>query len=189
MVLPPHLRMFLKAQHGTTAIEFAVVAPVLLLLLFGIIEFSMIMLTYNIMEGATSLSARIGSTGYVDASTSRAQTIRNAIIARAGSWIDPARLTITAQSYGQFDQIHDPEPFTDSNHNGVRDGGEAYTDVNGNGQWDSDMGLAGYGNTGDVVVYAVSYPWTILTPFAGPLIGHDGIFTITTHAVTKNEPY
>ena len=189
MVFCPHLRPFIKQQHGTTAIEFAVVAPVLLLLILGIIEFSLIMLTYHIMESATSSSARLGATGHVDTGISREDTIRNAITARAGNWIDPTKLTITSKSYSQFDQIHDPEPFTDTNHNGIHDPGEPYTDINGNGQWDADMGTAGYGGTGDVVVYAISYPWTILTPLAGPLIGTNGTFTITTHAVVKNEPY
>jgi hypothetical protein len=39
------------------------------------------------------------------------------------------------------------------------------------------------------VVYTVSYPWAVSTPIISNIIGSNGIFTITTHAVVKNEPY
>jgi hypothetical protein len=67
--------------------------------------------------------------------------------------------------------------------------GETYTDVNGNGNWDPDEGSSGSGNAGDVVVYTVSYPWTITTPIMSSLIGANGTYAITAHAVVKNEPY
>ena len=184
-----HIGGFWRAEGGVTAVEFAFVAPALLLLLMGIVEFSLIMLTYGVMESATTVSARLGSTGFTTSGISREQTILNAIDARAGTLIDTSKLTITSKFYGAFDQINDPEPFIDSNHNGQYDAGEAYTDVNGNGKWDSDMGTAGYGQGGDIVVYTVSYPWAIQTPIMSELIGTNGIFTITTHAVTKNEPF
>ena len=169
--------------------EFAFIAPVLLLMIMAIIEFSLIMLASSVMESATTVSARLGSTGYTTSGTSRSQTILNSIKAKAGTFIDTQKLTIQSKYYTQYSQINDPEPFTDSNHNGVRDSGEAFTDVNGNGQWDADMGLAGYGGAGDIVVYTVTYPWRILTPIVGRFIGKNGIYTITTHAVTKNEPF
>lgn len=180
---------FLAAQEGVSAIEFAVVAPALCLLIMSIIEFSLVMTVYNVMESATTVSSRLGATGFTSTGTSRQQTILNSIISRAGSLIDPDALQVSTQFYRQFDQIHDPEPYIDANGNGQYDPGESFTDVNGNGQWDADMAQAGLGSAGDVVVYTVTYPWHITTPIVSAIIGHDGIFTITTHAVTKNEPF
>ncbi|MEJ0010825.1 MAG: TadE/TadG family type IV pilus assembly protein [Alphaproteobacteria bacterium] len=178
-----------RDESGVTAVEFAIVAPILLLLLFGILEFSGIMLVSVLMEGATNMSSRLGATGYSSGGESRTQTILDAVKQNAGVLIDANNVTVTAESYGQFNQIGQPEPYTDTNHNGQYDAGEPYTDINGNGQWDADMGAAGYGGAGDVVVYTVSYPWHIMTPMMGRLIGTGGIYTITAHAVVKNEPY
>jgi Flp pilus assembly protein TadG len=183
------LRRFQKAQSGVTAVEFAVIAPVTMLLLCGIVEFAVIMMVYNVMEGATAVSSRLGKTGYTEAGLTRQKTILDAITNRAGTLLDPLKLTVTSKFYKQYDQINDPEPFIDANGNGSYNAGETYTDINGNGQWDADMGASGYGSAGDVVVYSVSYPWSVTTPVISGLIATNGIFTITTHAVVKNEPY
>lgn len=177
----------LNNTRGTAAIEFAVIAPVLVMLLFGTLEMSIATMVTNVMESATANSSRLGKTGYSASGQSRTQTIINAITARAGALINPSLLTITAKSYKQFDQIGKPEPWTDTNHDGIAQVGE-YTDVNGNGQWDADMGVAGYGNANDVVVYTISYPWRITTPIIAKFFP-SGIYTITTSAVVKNEPY
>lgn len=183
------LRRFWRAREGVSAIEFAIIAPVLMLLIFGIVEFAIIMLVANMMENATSISSRLGKTGYAASGKSRADTIRDSVIARAGNLIDPARLAITSKYYEQFDQIGDAEPWNDANHNGIAETGE-YSDINGNGQYDADMGLAGYGNAEDIVVYTIRYPWPIMTPIMREIIGDaQGEFPVTAHAVVKNEPY
>ena len=189
MRVRPFLQSFKDSQAGVSAIEFALIAPTLMLLIFGIIEYALIMTVYNVMESSTSISSRLGKTGYAAQGITRAQTIINAITTRAGTVIDADALTVTSKFYKQYDQINDPEPYVDTNGNGSRDNGESYTDINGNGQWDSDMGASGYGSAGDVVVYKVSYPWSVTTPIMRELIGTNGIYTITTHAVVKNEPY
>lgn len=182
------LRRFTRCERGVTAIEFAVIAPVMLLMMFSILEFSMLMLVTNIMESATSISSRLGKTGYADAGVSREDTILASIRQRAGVLIDAESLSITSKFYDQFDQIGDAEPWNDTNHNGTAEAGE-YSDINGNGQYDADLGQAGYGNADDIVVYTVRYPWSVATPIMRELVGTDGVYNITTHAVVKNEPY
>ena len=44
-------------------------------------------------------------------------------------------------------------------------------DVNGNGQWDADMGEAGLGGPSDVVVYRLTYDWGIITPVMREVMG------------------
>jgi Flp pilus assembly pilin Flp len=183
------LRGLWRDERGVTAIEYAVIAPVMMLLVFGIIEFAMIMALHNTMEGATAVSSRLGKTGYTGSGLTRQQTILNAINQRASSLLDPTKLTVTSKFYKQYDQINDPEPFIDANGNNSFDVGETFTDINGNAQWDADMGSSGYGSAGDIVVYTVSYPWSLMTPIMRELIGVNGNYTITTHAVVKNEPY
>lgn len=180
---------WLRDARGVTAIEFAVVAPVLLLLIMGILEFSAIMLVSNIMESATAITSRLGKTGFITAGQTREQTIVASITDRTRGLIDPTKLTMSSKAYGEFNQIGDPEPWNDSNNNGVAETGE-YQDINGNGQRDTDMGAAGYGGAGAVVVYTASYPWPVMTPLLRPLIGNaQGNYIITSSSVVKNEPY
>lgn len=179
----------LKSQSGATAIEFAMVAPVLILFSIGIIEVSLMMLTQNIMESATFTASRLGKTGYVEGGKTREETILEALQQSASGLLDISKVTITHLSYDQFGDVGRPEPFMDANGNGVRDSGENYTDVNGNGVYDSDMGAANAGDSGDVVVYTVNYPWTIATPIMSELIGTHGVFNLTARSVVKNEPF
>lgn len=185
---PSVLARLRRQTQGLTSMEFAIIAPVLLLLTFGVLEFAMIMLVTNMMESATAISSRLGKTGYAAAGVSREATILSAIEERAGVLIDASRLTIRARFYEQFDQIGDAEPWHDANGNGIAEVGE-YTDINGNGMYDTDMGTAGYGDAEDIVVYEISYPWDVMTPMLREMLGENGTYTITTHAVVKNEPY
>lgn len=183
------LRCFYRAREGVTAIEFAIVAPVLLLMLFGIIEFSLIMLASSMLESSTTISSRTGKTGFNQPGVTREDTIIQSVKTHAGDFINTDHLTLTSKSYSQFNQIGQPEPWNDANHNGVADAGE-YTDINGNGQWDADMGQAGYGGAEDIVVYTVQYPWPIITPIMREIMGDtNGNFIITARAVVRNEPY
>jgi Flp pilus assembly protein TadG len=180
-------RRFCTANEGVSAIEFALIAPVFVLILMAVVEYSMVMFATSVLEGATLSSSRYGKTGYVAAGSTRQQQIIAAITERSSGLLDASRITMTTKVYSAFDKVGDPEPYTDSNGNGMYNLGEAYTDVNGNAQWDSDMGSAGLGNSDDVVVYTVSYPWTIHTPIIRQFLG--STYTITSRTVVKNEPY
>jgi hypothetical protein len=184
---PSTLTRLIKSARGVTTLEFAFIAPVLMLLIMGVVEFSLVMFTTAAMESATAATSRTGKTGYAVTGLSRQQTIINSINSRTAGLLNPALITITTTIYPNFDNVNDPEPYTDSNHNGHHDNGEAFTDINGNGVWDSDMGAAGLGNPGDVVVYNISYPWHIFTPLIGAFLGNP--FTITVRAVVRNEPF
>ena len=92
--------------------------------------------------------------------------------------------------YPSFGDIGGPEPFVDSAPaNGAYDVGETFTDVNGNGVWDPDMGAAGAGGPGDVVVYRLSYDWSLLTPVLAGVIGEAGRVRLAASVVVRNEPY
>ena len=171
---------------GVTAIEFAMIAPVFVIMLMGIVEFSLVMFVNSTIEGATAASGRYGKTGYTAYGSSRKQQIIDTVAAKTNGLLDPSLITVTTTVYPSFDSISKDEPYIDTNHNGTHDVGEAYTDTNHNGQWDS-TGVAGLGNANDIVVYTVSYPWTINTPLIGRFFGSP--FIISSRTVVKNEPY
>lgn len=191
------LARFWSANEGVTAMEFAFVAPVLVLFMMGTIEVSMMMFVQNILESATFNASRLGKTGFATPGETREETIRAMVEQRAGGLMDTNLIDIEAVSYGGgFGDINQPEPFTDSNGNNIKDVGEPYIDSNGNGAWDSDMGMAGLGVAGDVVVYTVRYPWELMTPVAGYFFDEDAldeneepVITLSARAVVRNEPY
>jgi Flp pilus assembly protein TadG len=179
-----------RAADGATAVEFALISPVVVLLVMGIIEMSLMMLAQNLMESATFAASRTGKTGYVAGGTTREDTILQALNNIAGSVLDTNRIIITSASYDEFGDIGEPEPFVDANANGVRDEGENYTDVNGNSQYDSDMGASGAGDSGEVVVYTVTYPWHIATPIVNSVLGDEnGDINLVARTVVRNEPF
>lgn len=182
------LRRFIGGNEGVAAVEFAMVAPVLFLLIFGITEFSLIMYATSIIEGATTNSSRMGKTGYTEAGMTREEMIYDIIKDEAGSLFNPDHLVITAKAYNDYDDIGVAEDYDDNNGNGTYDVGDTLYDTNGNGVWDSDIGAAGLGGAGDVVVYTVSYPWELFTPLIGSMF-ENSTYTITTSIVVKNEPY
>ncbi|HEU5048390.1 MAG TPA: TadE/TadG family type IV pilus assembly protein [Rickettsiales bacterium] len=189
---------FRKSEQGATAVEYAIVAPILLLLLLGTIEYGLVMYASAVLEGSTNAAARLAKTGYNNTSTSgtcasptqtRQQYITCVIQTRVSGLLKANLLTVSSKSYSDYGNIGEPEPYTDINGVGHYVVGDPYTDINGNGQWDSDMGAAGLGGPGDIVVYTASYPWPIFTPMIQQFFGNNGTYTITSSAVVKNEPY
>lgn len=191
-------RKILTQEEGSAAIEYAMVLPVLILFILGTLEYSIIMYNGAVIEGATNYAARLAKTGYNNTSTggtcaspsqTRAQYINCIVQSRLNTLMAPGNLTVVAKSYSAFNDIGQPEPYTDVNNLGHYVVGDPYTDINGNGQWDADMGVAGLGGPGDIVVYTVSYPWHLMTPLIQKFFGSSGTVTISSSAVVKNEPY
>jgi len=52
--------MFLKQQSGSSAVEFALVLPILVILLFGIVEFGIILYDKAVITNASREGARYG---------------------------------------------------------------------------------------------------------------------------------
>lgn len=177
-----------RNRDGATAMEFAFIAPAAVLLTMGTVETSLVMYAQNVLETATFNASRLGKTGFVSGG-SQGQGITAMIAARAGGLLNPSQVTVTSGSYADYSQVGLPEPFVDTNGNDTWNSGESFTDMNGNGVWDADRAVAGYGGSGQVVVYTVSYPWQIFTPILGYMFPNNGSITLSARAVVKNEPF
>lgn len=179
-----------RAQEGALAIEFALIAPVVIVFLMGIIEFGLIMWATTVLEGATNMGARIGKSGTTTVGVTRQQYIRNQITSLAGGLLDTSGITITTQPYATFNTSGNPppEPCLTATCGGGQAGID-YTDLNGNGAYDTVRSDAGLG--GDVVVYRATYNWPLKTPIFAQVIGHGSTNSITITAVTvvRNEPF
>lgn len=183
-------RRFLGCQSGSAAIEFVFAFPALVLLVFGIIEIAMVMFVLVLAEGGLREASRYGITGQIPPNMSRDAMILQMIEDHTHNLIDLSGANITHLVYPSFDDIGKPEPFTDDNPaNGQYDPGESFTDINGNATWDPDMGAAGLGGPGDVVLYKIEFQWDFLLGVFRVFGGPDGALDLSASVAVQNEPY
>ena len=97
-------RRLLRNEGGTSAIEFAFVAPVLLLLMFGIMGYGYIFGIYHSVQQMAAEAARSSVAGLSDAE--RAQIAQSYVAANAGAYafIDPAKVTVRTLQTGPQQQ-------------------------------------------------------------------------------------
>jgi len=182
-------RRFVRADDGSSALEFAFVASMLTLLIGGILEVAMILFVEAAMEGGIRDASRFGITGFTPTAVSREQQIVDIINSRMMGLYTINANDVTTRVYTSFSDIGQPEPFIDANGNGIYDAGESFTDVNGNGHWDSDMAASGAGGAGQVVVYEVAIDWRPLTPLLLPFLGAGGTVRLSSALAVRNEPF
>lgn len=95
------IRDLWRHRHGASAVEFALVLPLLLIFLFGILQYGFLMFTYNAMLDTARDTARKLSTGAVNSGTAQAEARAN-----LPAWIEPASWTIiTLDSGGANAQV------------------------------------------------------------------------------------
>lgn len=179
------LRRLRRDDRGVTAIEFAFVAPVMLLLIMGLCELTYQCYVQAILTGAMQKAGRDST---IQGSTARTNALDNAVMTPVRTVAHSATYTSTRRSYAQFSHIQ-PEPFQDNNGNGVFDATtECFTDLNGNNSWDADPGLNGQGGANDVVLYTVTVTYPRLFPLYG-MLGLTANAQVASSTVLKNQPY
>ncbi|NNM77935.1 pilus assembly protein [Sphingomonas sp. ID1715] len=187
------MRMLIKDRNGIATMEFALIAPVITVLLFGFLEFAWVESARSALESSTMKAARLIAASDCPANreTQMIQTITRGMQHVPSS--DGQGVTIKAVSYGSsFGDVGEPEPFVDNpaTKNGKYDVGETFTDVNGNGKWDPDMGTSGsVGGAGQVVSYTATFRVKSLVPWIASRFGDGGPdYPIKASTVIRNEP-
>lgn len=176
------LARFLSESRGASAVEFALLCPVLVLMLMGLMDLGYQAYARAVLEGEMQRAGReSGIEGVVTTSVDARVTAAFQNIARN------ATLRFSRKNYSDFSTMK-PERFTDSNNNGVRDPGECYDDVNGNKRWDADPGKQGLGGASEVVKYTAEATFQRLFPL-GNLIGWSNEITISSTTMLKSQPY
>jgi hypothetical protein len=181
-----HRCVLWRCQRGATAVEFALVLPALLLFIVGGIEMAIVLFIGSSMESAVVEASRYGATK-PEPGVSRADKVLELVEDKTYGLLDMDNVELETLVYDSFADVGKPEPFQDDNANDAFDDGEAYTDVNGNGAWDDDVGEAGLGGGGDVVVYRLRYAWGLVTPVLRQLLG-ESVTHVSSIAV-RNEPF
>jgi Flp pilus assembly protein TadG len=165
----------LSRNEGVAAIEYAFVLPVLMWLIMGTLEYSLVMYASAVLDGAMTAAAREGKTGYVNTTSSLVGYF-------VGGLLKPSSVSVS---------------YTDTNTSTFNAATDAPTLPSG--PCTNNPALANPPSfplctetaqtAGDVVVYTATYPWNIMTPFLQNVLGTNGVYTLSSSVVIKNEPY
>lgn len=196
----------LRDRAGAAAVEFAVTAPIVLLTITAAVEAFHLHAAAIALETGAAAAVRFGSLGATAAGEDRQDALRRILTEHVcpteGTvcyWAegDPlpagddgviSPLQMRFRAYVSPLNIGLPEPFADiAPPNGSHDAAEPYTDLNGNGRWDPDMGRSDLGGAGDFVAFDVAMNQTVRHPMLraafGATLVHGLSFTV------RNEPF
>ncbi|MGA0607194.1 TadE/TadG family type IV pilus assembly protein [Phenylobacterium sp. VNQ135] len=158
---------FWRDEQGGTAIEYAIVAPVLIFLLFATLEVAMVGMMTAGLDNAVARTGRMIRTGQADGPASASQ-FETFVCQGLGEDNDQcrSRLQVSVQRYANFSQAT-------SAANGLPDGS------------------FNKGGAGDIVMVRASYRYPMLTPqlgfFGTPSTA--GEVLLDARTAFKNEPF
>lgn len=164
---------FRKSNNGTAALEFALIAPILVFVLMAIVEISMMTFAAISLDGSAIEVARRIRTGQAQASGDAMNDFSTALCSQLDSMLTCG------------DLFYDARIMTD------------YSSISLDTEYDPDTDepiVYGFsaGSSGDIVVVRVMYWWTINTPmisvFFETVPGTNKRLLATT-VVFQNEPY
>lgn len=175
-------------QGGAALMEFALIVPVLLILLMGAFDMAHRLYARAVLQGAVQKAAR--DTGLEDGTLAARQAAIDTNVKNQARMIhNGAKFTFDRRSYRTFARAAEPgEAWTDTNGDKVCNAGEPFNDINRNGTRDADIGVSGQGGAQDAVVYSVRMQYPAVTPVFG-LIGIDQQVDLTARTVLRNQPY
>jgi Flp pilus assembly protein TadG len=179
-----NLRRLRRDTRGVTIIEFAMVVPVLLLLLLGFFDLGYRSYASSVLQGALHDAARMATVGGYSMTQIDAR-----VKTRLSNFATRSTVTTAASSYYDFAGVAQPEKIVgDTAPLNAYNAGDCFEDANGNNTYDADRGRGGTGNSDDIVRYTVTITFPRILPM-GALMGWGNTQTLTSNTVLRNQPY
>jgi Flp pilus assembly protein TadG len=176
-------RRLLRDERGSIMIEFALVGPMFLLMMLGILELSLMMFSQAVLDGAARAAARTVRTGQAQLSGNPGGTFQQALcdnLAGVTGLIPCGSVAYNVQTFASFTAAAAAAP-------------PSFVDANGN-----PIQAFSPGGPSSYVVVQVVYTRKFITQSIGPLLGivsHGAASTgwnsalLTSNVVFMNEPY
>ena len=194
--MPRFSSIFFRKNDGATIIEFAIVAPIFFLIMFGMIEFGLFMYHRTTVERIAVEISRLVSIGKtVDSVCSGTKTqlefINCVVEDRSSALMNGDRLQVQVKTLADGGTtvpdicLADPE-----NPSSAPETCTIYEDVDGNGVYRGSS-TSNFGANGDAVEIRLSYPWAVKFPLMSDYFGsadNKGIVMISASTIIKNEP-
>jgi Flp pilus assembly pilin Flp len=173
-----------RDQRGATIVEFAIILPVLCMLLLGIFDLGYRSYAASVLQGALHEAARMATVGGVSQTQIDAR-----VRTRLSNFANRSTVTTSTTSYYDFAGVRQAEKVVgDTVPLNVYNPGDCFEDSNGDNAYSLDRGRGGGGNADDIVRYQVSMTFPRIVPL-GQLLGWSPTETISAETVLRNQPY
>lgn len=146
-------------QRGATIVEFAIIAPVFVMLMIGVIELSMVYFANLTMQHAVREGARYAVTGQSNLDPNTANQQRYAAVLQK----------IKDSSMGMYDKVSPTVSVTNMS------GG-------------TSSGSGTFGSAGDIIVISLDCNWPMVTPMMAAFFSN-GKAHFVVSATMRNESY
>lgn len=181
------LRRLGRDRRGVTVVEFAFVAPIMIMLIMGMGELMYQPYVQSVLTGAVQKAGRDSAIEDSVLSAEVTTKIDKLVEDAVRNVAVDARFDPKRESYSSFGMIK-PEYFYDTDKDNVYDTGECFDDVNGNKKWDVKPGRTGQGGADDVTIYTMTVTYPRLFPIAA-MFGVPTEQTISATTILKNQPF
>lgn len=165
------LDRFRRHESGAVAVEFVLVAPIFLFLIFAILETSILYTIATVMEGEVSLAARTIRTGELHQQADPETAFRSTLCSNLDNVLDCDNVVIDVRTFSDFGEMEFP-PFVDEEGNGS-----------------GNQFLPGTADA--IVLVRIAYVYAIVTPYLAHILPPQGQGTVMlfSGAAFKNEPF
>jgi Flp pilus assembly protein TadG len=167
-------RMRIRAQSGSAALEFALIAPVFFLFLMGIIETGIIFFGNSTLQFAADDVARQVRTGQVQSANLTAAQFRTLVCNDIGPLLAcNANLQVDVETFSNFTGATMTPP------------------IDANGNLNPALNNFNPGSSCQVAVVRLFYTWHVITPLMQPLLANlpGGNHLLTASGAFRNEPF
>ena len=165
-------RRFFGSKGGNAIIEFALIAPPFIALLFAILETALVFLAQQFLQTATTQTARLILTGQAQTQNMTAAQFQQAVCANGAALFTCANVYVNVQKFNSFSSMSMLNPVS-------------------NGAFTPGSMKFSMGNPGDIMLVQVFYQWPVyLAPLGFDLSNLKGNMRLLIGtAVFRNEPY
>lgn len=165
------LRRLRRHQRGVALVEFALTAPVFLLLLMGIFDYCWQMYAQQVLQGAV---AKAGRDATIETYAIDQSNLDKRVRLQVQKVFNGAQVSFNRRAYDDFSSMKPPRSV-DYDRDGVPD------------CWE-DGGKAGNGGADDVVLYTASMKFDRILP-VWRMLGQPQSTTLTSTTVLRNQPF
>lgn len=163
-----------RDEHGSAAIEFAVIAPIFFFLMFVIAETALVFIAEQVMDNAVFETARLIRTGQVQEASMSQADFTTQVCNRVAVFIDcnSSNFYLDVNTYATFGDMELDRPV---------DNDDNFT----------APGAFAFGGASDIVVVRAYYQWPTNTIFGALSLKNmaNGKRLIGSFAAFRNEPF
>jgi Flp pilus assembly protein TadG len=168
------LARFRAAQNGATVVEFALIAPAFLAVIFAILQTTLFLFAQQTLQNAAVQAGRMFMTGSAQTSGLTQASFNSDVCPMVSALFNCKNLQINVAAYTSFSSASTAPPSL----------------YNSSGQLQT-TGAYSTGSPGTIMVVQLAYPWPIVGLPIGSLLPNSGYGTTEMMGVTafRVEPY